>query len=416
MKTRSLSVSFLFLAAMAISYRTEANPVEEPLEEIVESPAVATTEWVAPYVNFTSMAAGGHAIRTITWFSEDGSTNIDGGTKTQAVAFVQHGIALAAENGQTVAFGLCEPWKVALPKKPDDSHMWAAPDSMAATPDSRTFIRPFTPAEGQIAVDVYVHGVLANTLGPFARHAPQETTMNDDGSIAMVIWKDAAWKDTGERALQVVCADRNGSIRFRVDCEETDSRIFPAPDGVGVVLEEARNGPHFTCYTREGKGRTVDLSGDCVGWVPGTLRSLFTATLEGKKGGYQLVDWDSGKVLWEIPCPGGVHAMAMTITPRLVIFVVAEQENGFARGDPRWTSPKGGERLIRAFYAVRVEDGRLVARAQDDNPADFSARERPRLMQVRKKIYFLTTEAFSEIKEEDILAGKNGWKAVTEDR
>lgn len=98
------------------------------------------------------------------------------------------------------------------------------------------------------------------------------------------------------------------------------------------------------------------------------------------------------------PLPWGVHAEAITITPRLVIFVVVEHY---------------GVLLIRAFYAVRVEDGHLVARGQDAYPSEFSERERPRLMQVRNKIYFLTTEDFFEINEEDILAGRNGWKPVT---
>jgi hypothetical protein len=413
MKSRFLAVCFLFLAAMAIPHRAKAPiPFIPRLEVPGEALGKASGRWLAPYVRATEEIFGGHRTETVTWFSKVGSV------RTQIAGFAQSGYVIAHEDGQTVAYGINEPWKVALPKKPDDLRIGPFPGADTCTPDSRTFIRPFTPEPGQNSLEVYAHGVLTATLGPFVRHMAQQFEMNDDGSMAAVIWKDAT-----KTTPQVVCADRDGSIRFRVDCDETDSMCMPAPDGAGVILRDMDMPERrkFTCYTREGKGRTVALTPNsrCIGWIPGTLRSLFSTSV-GFDSHYHMIDWDSGKELWEIPCPGNLHAAAITITSRLVIFLVAERYKGYHTGggwgDSQWMLREGEEPLIRAFYAFRVEDGRMVARGQAAFPRFFSEREQARLMQVRNKIYFLTTEEFTEINEEDIIEGKNGWKLVSVDR
>jgi hypothetical protein len=308
------------------------------------------------------------------------------------------------ENGQRVAYGVVEPWKCVLPQRGDsEGHLDVGPD--LATADSRTFIEPFNPEEGKIAVDVYVHGVLANTLGPFVQHRLSGTfgvRMNEDGSTAMLIWKDAT-----KTTPQIVCADSNGRIKFRVECEDSDLNPIPAPDGVGALLDE-------TCYTREGEGRTVK-GGSASAWVPGTLKSLNEAFVGGKEG-YQLIDWDLGKVIWEIPFPRDGRVLATTVTARLVIFAVAEwNKHGGIRGFDLGVAD-GREEIIRAFYAFRTEDGRLVSRWQPHGPRRYSGWDNERFMQVGKKLYFLTEDQFTELSEDDILSGKNGWETLIDER
>jgi hypothetical protein len=66
--------------------------------------------------------------------------------------------------------------KLALPKKPDDLRIGPFPGADTCTPDSRTFIRPFTPEPGQNSLEVYVHGALTATLGPYVRHMAQHAS------------------------------------------------------------------------------------------------------------------------------------------------------------------------------------------------------------------------------------------------
>lgn len=411
MKSRFLAVSFLFLAAMAIPRVAKAPP---PMTKSTQqapgaSQGKATSYWLAPYIKVSQEQIGKHSTQTVTWYSEDGSA------KTQIVDAVDQGYATTRENGQKFALGIHEPWKVELPKKPDDLRIGPFPGATKCTPDSRTLIRPFTPEPGQTAIDVYAHGVLTKTLGPFVRHEAQEFQMNDDGSMAILIYKDAS-----KTASEVLCADGDGGIQFRVDCDNNDTGPIPAPNAAAAIFHDRRQRKYFTCYTRAGKGASVELSENAhfIGWVPGSLKSLFTTSL--KIDNYHMIDWESGKELWNIPCPGDLHAVSITITPRFVIFLVAERYKGYYTGggwgDFQWMLREGEEPLIRAFYAASVEDGHLVSRWQANFPRIFTERDRPRLMQTLKKLYFLTAEEFSEINEEDILAGRNGWKPLTAEK
>ena len=64
---------------------------------------------------------------------------------------------------------------------------------------------------------------------------------------------------------------------------------------------------------------------------------------------------------------------------------------------------------MRAFYAIRMEDGRVISRWQAEAPVRFSGRDE-RFMHIGNRVYFLTDDQFTELNEEDILAGKHGWK------
>jgi hypothetical protein len=107
MKSRFLAVCFLFLAAMAVPHRAKAPP---PFIRGPEAPGEAlgkvTSRWLAPYVRATEEVFGSRRTETVIWFSKDGSV------KTQIAGSAQPGYVIARENGQTVAHGINEPWKV----------------------------------------------------------------------------------------------------------------------------------------------------------------------------------------------------------------------------------------------------------------------------------------------------------------
>jgi hypothetical protein len=141
-----------------------------------------------------------------------------------------------------------------------------------------------------------------------------------------------------------------------------------------------------------------------------TLKSLFAKYVSERDERYHLIDWDSGKDVWEIPCPGGVQVLATTITPRLVIFAVAEWYKPGPWSGSGWVFHEDKKELIRAFYAVRTEDGRLVARWQAHYPRRYPDRYHERFVKLGERLYFLDEDEFTELSEDDIIAGKNGWQ------
>lgn len=81
-----------------------------------------------------------------------------------------------------------------------------------------------------------------------------------------------------------------------------------------------------------------------------------------------------------------------------------------------WLQRGGGQEIIRAFHAVRVEDGKFVARWQAHFPSRFYDANFERFHQVGGRLYFVASSEFTELKEDDVIDGKNGWKAVAGDK
>jgi hypothetical protein len=154
----------------------------------------------------------------------------------------------------------------------------------------------------------------------------------------------------------------------------------------------------------------LDINSDhCVGWIPGTHQALFSTSV-GETPHYQLVDWDNGKKLWDIACPGNVEALAIGLTPKLILFAVAElYQPGPWRGS-QFTLRNGGKDWIRKFYAVSVQDGSIVASWRTDYPERLGNTDRDKFLSLDDKLFYITADEFTEVNIVDILSRKNGWK------
>ena len=374
--------------------------------------------WVGPYVRYLRVSGDGNG-GTVTWFTDDWKqkrqttvSSVQPGFATTVSrrfpeALVRHRFALdfvRRSAYQNIVHGVNEDWSFVLPNKAGPSGY------LTSTPDSRVFVHEFHPTQGRIALDVYVHGKLANTVGPFRQYPAGDVSLSDYGSAALIVWKDET-----ERTARLVVLDGNGKISFRVDCDHPVRSPISAPKGIGALLRSNTGDSTqntFRWYTREGKMQSLDIAPNphCVGWIPETRKSLFSTSV-GFEHRYRLIDWDTAKTLWEIPSPGDDgHALAIGLTPRLVVFAVGELYRPGPWRGTQWVLREGEKEWIRAFYAVSVKDGSLVARWQAGYPQRLCTGDRDSFLRLSQKLFFLTSDEIIELSEEEIVSKRNGWK------
>jgi hypothetical protein len=323
------------------------------------------TYWLAPYV-WVSAGFGG---TTVTWFAEDGHVK-----RQMPVSGIEPGFVDVIGKGETVQ-GVNEDWQITLPPEPPPVQSgYSMSGFITSTRDSRVFIHEYHPQPGRIALDIYLHGKLAHTLGPYWQYQASEVELNDDGSASLQVWKDEA-----HSATQVVTTDANGAVGPETDCGQPGSpAIGPNPR--------------------------------CLGRIPTACKSLFSTSI-GFDDRYHLIDWNTGKSLWDIPCPGSEKAQALAVgfTPKLIVFAVAElYKPGPWRGE-QWVLDNNGKEWIRAFYAVSVQDGSIVARWQAKYPQRLAGDERDQFIWLGGKFFYVTASEFVELNSDDTMAKKNGW-------
>jgi hypothetical protein len=358
--------------------------------------------WLAPGVR-ASEGLGG---KTITWFAEDGHIK-----RQTAVNSVEPGFVEIGGKRETVQ-GVNEDWKITLPPEPPPIQSgYSMSGYITSTTDSRVFVHQFHPKPGWIAVDVYIHGKLANTVGPFMDYQGRNVELNEDGSTALLVWKDES-----HTMAQIVTTDTNGVVSFRVDCGQTVDSPIAAPDGTGALLHPNTGGNDentFMWFTQEGKVHSLAVNPNpaCLGWVPKTCQSLFSTSM-GFEYRYRLIDWSTGKSLWDIPCPGNVkaHVLSLGFTPKLIIFAVAEPYKPGPWGGAEWTLGNSGTEWIRAFYAVNVQDGSLAARWQAHYPQRLAGEDRDHFFALGNKLFYVTAGEVVELNPQDILSKKNDWQ------
>ncbi len=103
-------------------------------------------------------------------------------------------------------------------------------------------------------LEIHVHGQATPIIGPFTQLHGRDAQLGEDGSTAMLVWKDE-----DEKIPQLVVTDASGKLSFRVDCEATDRSPTPGPDGAGAVVPEP--GASATSQL----GTVVRMSGKGIG-------------------------------------------------------------------------------------------------------------------------------------------------------
>ncbi|HKW29547.1 MAG TPA: hypothetical protein VJT54_09435 [Verrucomicrobiae bacterium] len=379
--------------------------------------------WIAPYVQASK--AFGKA--TITWFTKDGHVE-----RQVSVSDVNPTSGFMEIIGHpNVMVGINEDWRI-TPRK-----VVLPPGTLdecyaESTPDSRVLVYQYNLKPRMVGMDIYIHGKRVNTVGPFSLLYPSpEVVLNDDGSAALLIAKanvqfnpNAPGKDDNtlrdelsaihRLGAQIVALNTNGEVRFRTDCESAVWSPIVAPNGAGVLLRPntGTNQNTFIWFTEKGELHSMDISPNpqCIGWIPQTCQSLFLTQIGFETTHVELIDWSAGKRLWDIPLPGGGEILAIGLTPKLIIFSVAELYPSGIWHKENESLLQSGKEWVRTFYAVDVQDGKLVARWRGQFPHSYYGKIPDHFLTLGDKLYYVTADEFTELNQKDIIAGANGWK------
>ncbi len=350
------------------------------------------TRWLAPYVATTTEQVGSSRTTSVRWFDEDGEVvrEVSGAGVHSNVGFVYENA-----NGLTTIHAVNGDWKLPLPKKP------GRPGHIKATADSRTFVHQFHPREGQTAVDVYLSGKLASTIGPFDQYEGGGVQLGEDGSLAFL-----AWKSEENKIAQVVVVGPDAKVRFQADCGELVCCPIVGPDGTGVLVrsnadENTLN--TFTFYNKSGTVRSLDIRPNpgFIAWLPGSSKTLFQTSI-GYDNRYQLIDWETGNTLWDIPEPARGH--------RLLTTAALAVEDGFLLlGGLEFMKLGDREGPVRSIYAVDLQNGEVVSHWLPSPLYHFSL-DGGSFIRLGEKLFLVSNTEVAEIELEDIAAKSNGWQ------
>jgi hypothetical protein len=376
-----------------VVYAVGASSSQLPSDLPGEGKGALNAFWIEPYVQVCEAL---HE-RTTTWYGEDGRVkrSVQVGEPYPGSGFFSH---------TNIAKGVNEDWSITL--RPSASGSF---DNYGkATPDSRVFVHQYSTKQGLDSLDIYVHGQLVNTVGPYLPCYPSyEVELNDDGSAGWLVWQDSA-----KTNAQILVLNTNGTVEFRADCGRDVMEPIVAPNGAGVLLRPngGTNQNTFMWFTRQGKLQAMDVSfnPECVGWIPGSRKSLFWTSLGNASYRCQLIDWDTGKRLWDIPIPDDVQPLAIGLTPKFVMIAQAQPYPPAPRQSA--DDPPPDAEWLRTFYAFDVQDGSLVAQWQAQLPHRSLDRYRDHFIWLGGKFFYVTEEEFTELNLDDISAKKHGWK------
>ncbi len=278
-------ICIVLVSEASLAQNPPALPSHQPYMPGPKLPGVSlgTLEiyWVAPYVRVSTIFGR----KTVTWFSKDGNIQ----RQTEASGIEPGFISVTAQkgSGETIR-GVNEDWQITLPVRVGESGY------TTSTPDSRVFIEEFHPEYGLVALNIYLHGKLTTTVGPFQQYKADQVQLSDDGSASLTIWKDET-----RTTAQIIGLDANGIIRFRVDCDDLVINKGVAPDGSGALLSSSSGLNEFTFmwYTSQGKLHSLEITPNpyLVGWIPKAHRSLFSTSVGNQSPHYQLIDWDKNE-------------------------------------------------------------------------------------------------------------------------
>ncbi len=378
------------MAVVLASAVTAKPPPPSPVTMPGHLTNTVRTRWLAPYVTVTSTSVGGTGNTSVRWLTPDGKVkrelsgpNVGG----------QPGFVYDYGKGERVVHGVTGDWQFLLPKKPGDAPY------ITSSPDGRVFVHQFHPKKGQIAVDLYVAGKCVGSVGPFWQYQGRSVQVADDGSIALLVWKDET-----KQVAQVVAAGPDGKVHVKADCEGPVDAPEAAPEGVGVLVQpntaEGRN--TWSYYTAKGKGATLTVGPNAhlVCWLPGTTRALCSTAI-GSTYRFHLIDWATGRRLWEIDDPNGARtgSSAPQVVPvgGLLLFAGLQAIDLGGRSEP-----------VRSLQAVEVRTSQLVARWQPTPLQRFT--DGGRFVRVGERLFLVTDEEFAEIRLRDIGERKNGWR------
>lgn len=352
----------------------------DPLDGLLPGRAAGTirSSWIAPYVQETQVSVGDGWITDLRWFRPDGS-----------ILREAKNAGATAEPG--IVEGIRGTWSVRLRGPWRDS-------TILRGEDDSTLVHHWNEGES-IRADVYKEGKLVGSVGPFPRFIRGHGfVLAEDGGMAVT-----TLKEPGSTSVRVVVFGPEGKPSFEADAGG-DTRIMSvAPGGLGVVIQ-GNGEPYveFTWLSKKGTSRTLKIEPNpwLSRWVPGTAQQVVTYGLAGKNPRFRLVDWESGKTVWDVADPAkGISSRmeGVAIEGSLVLLAGIETY-------PAWSGD-----WCRTSEALELGTGTLVGywRSNGVSPPGLPV---PRFMRLEGKLWLVADDAFAPFPVDQIRKKAGGWE------
>jgi hypothetical protein len=381
-----LSVS----TALAAGVPPPGVPFGGPAPRAYNFPPVTRGEhrvvWLGPYTSSDWVQVGQRSQVTVRWYSPDGKVTreiVQPGGQQMFGDYVEKSKVLYAVNG---------PWHFTpMDRKRVNGVIDTSPDA---------YLLSYSPKEGVVRADLYWHGELAASVGPFYQYRGNDSlTLGPDGSLSIV-----AWSGPDRRTPQAIAIARNGEVRVRAAVDQSASSSIPAPGAEGVLVTfDSREAP-YTFMGRDGTRTILPVPGYNFGfysWIPGTTKAL-TGTSIGFDAEYQLIECRTGAVLWRLALPKQPPEVGpLGVAGPYLIFGGLEFNDTLG-------GPPGS---VRTLYAVDIATGQIIAHWL---PASSYAHDwgdyALRLLARDGTYYLISDREFSALNLEDIKAKRNGWQ------
>jgi hypothetical protein len=263
--------------------------------------------------------------------------------------------------------------------------------------------RQYYPHEGGTIVEMYVEGKRLTKLGPFVPYEAEQINLSSDGSLALLVRKTKEDKNA-----HVVAVGPDGKVRIQAECGQFVCSPIAAPAARGVLVRSNLPGngyDTFVFYDKSGRVSSLKIGPNptFLAWVPQSCKSIFRTSV-GYGHRYQLIDWEGGTTLWDVPDP--VVGLWDRAVPGRAIFGDYVLLCGLE-------FMKLGEREgpVRSVYALQLTNGETVAHWLPVPNCHFST-DWGNFVRLGEKLFILWGAEFAEIRFEDIEAKRNGWRGL----
>jgi hypothetical protein len=352
------------------------------------------SRWLAPYVLEFSFGVGANAsqhqgARLVRWLNRDGSIRKELSGRNLVT---QPGYAATYDAGLMVVHGFNQDWTLTLTNTAHHDGY------LPCTPDSRVLAYQHDPIPGQLAVDIYVMGKLASSLGPFPKYRDEFIRLADHGCLALLTAPSNA---PVAGASRVVVAGPDGQPRFQVQCDKPVRSPEVAPGGTGVLVvpnDTSATSFEFYCPTGKVSSFGVGPNGRFVAWVNDNWKAVFETSI-GHDESYRLVDCATATTLWQAALPHAGHSVTGGIAVHGGYLVISLFE---------YVDSGGHTVPIRTLYTLDPRTGRLFGEWRPNYYSDFKI-GRGELLSLSQHLYLIGDEEFSEISLADIAQHRNGW-------
>ncbi len=340
--------------------------------------------WVAPFVEYTEVRGHGARSTSVRWYSAAGTVLVESDTlETSQWPF---GFYFTSRSGGRLTFhGMYNNWHLPAP---------SAETYGIASRDGRVFVQFVRNGRSAVGLTVFRKGSLVTELGAFPRMRLAAQQLGDDGSIA------GLFSTISDDNLQrVIVTDSNGAITMDFVAAQCRS-VHPAPNGSGALLWQVDGTLLYKPLNGEAQLMTLDpslaLASWFVVWTPGATKVLLGSEIHRT---HVMLDCEQGRALWQsdVSSPWGINREWVAPYGGYVF------QSGLA---PAADDSTSNERVIRALDVVT---GETVASWRSTPSREYTGwQDIGKLMTRDGRLYYLTDDAFSELKPEHVADAGHG--------